>query len=82
MLSRLTRFGKKIVARRLFEKCVLLHHFNTCCIANFGARDELMALPAMDLTRRFQQALEKHYPRSRPKTKHFRKVLEVKFRAL
>jgi len=70
------------VARRLFEKCVLLHHFNTCCIANFGKRDELMALPALDLNRRFQQVLEKHYPKNKPKTKHFRQVLQVKFKSL
>jgi hypothetical protein len=45
-------------------------------------REELMALPPLDLTRRFQQVLEKHYPKHKPKTKHFRKVLEVKFRSV
>ena len=81
-MSRLARFGRKVAARRLFEKCVLLQQFNACCLASFGAREELLAQPQFELTRRFQQALEKHYPRGRPKTRHCRQVLEAKFRAL
>lgn len=82
LFTRITRFAKKIVARRLFEKCIILQQFNTCCIGNFGMREELLALPSLDLTKRFQQVTDKYYPRSKPKTKYFRKVLEVKFKAL